>query len=79
MLENCLCPWISDKLYKKRNHLRGGKHGNGFEMWRRMRADYNEGGGVAVRLAGVGALNTFPKFESANHIGPHLDGWEDFV
>ena len=41
-----------------------------------MRVDY-KGGGVAVRLAGVGALNTFPKCDSVSNLGLHLDAWED--
>ena len=45
-------------------------------MWRRMRVDY-KGGGVAVRLAGVGALNTFPKCDYVSNLGSHLDAWED--
>ena len=39
MIENLLCSWISDKLYKKRNNLCGGEAGNGFELWQRMRID----------------------------------------
>ena len=41
-----------------------------------MRDDY-KGRGVVVRLAGVGALHTFPKCDSVNNLGPHLDAWED--
>ena len=76
MLENCLCSWISDKLYKKRKNFCGAEPGNGFELWQRMRVDY-KGGGVKSETRGVGALNTFPKCDSVNSLGPHLDACDD--
>ena len=76
MLENFLCYWVSDKIYKKRKHHSGGEAGNGFEMWRRFFKEY-QGGGVTVKLAGINALNTFPKCSSAANLGSHLDSWQE--
>ena len=41
-----------------------------------MRADY-KGGGTAIRLEGVSALNTFPMCESVNNIRPHWKARKD--
>ena len=76
MLENFLCYWVSDKIYKKRKHHSGGEAGNGFEMWRRFFKGF-QGGGVTVKLAGINALNTFPKCSSAANLGSHLDSWQE--
>ena len=63
-------------LYK--NHLRLGNHepANGFEHWRKLIAD-NRGKGVAVKLASVTALNSFPQCQSVSNLGPELDAWEN--
>ena len=59
MLENFLILWIGDLLYRNRLRLCGRESANGFELWRRLIAD-NLGGGGAVTMAGVEALNSFP-------------------
>ena len=61
MLENYLSIWLSDALYKKRKNWCGGETGNGFELWRRLRADYKGKSGAVIKVSGVTALQTFPK------------------
>ena len=62
--------------HKNQLPLCGREPANGFELWRRLIAN-NRGGGVAVRMAGVKALNSFPQYTYLASIGQHLDAWED--
>ena len=76
MLENFFILWIGDSLYKNRLRLCGREPANGFELWRKLIAD-NRGGGVAVKMVGVKALNSFPECTSVASLGQHLDARED--
>jgi hypothetical protein len=69
--------WLSDTLYRKRKNLCGGEEGNGFELWRRLCADHKGQRGETIKQAGAVALHTFPKCEKVEHLGDHLDAWED--
>ena len=72
MLQKFLILLIGDALYKNRLRLCGREPANGFELWRMLIAE-NRGGGVAVNMAGVKALNLFPQCTSVAGLGPHLD------
>ena len=76
MLENFLILWSGDSLYKNRHCSCGLEPANGFELLRGLIAD-NRGGGVAVKMAGVKALNSFPHCTSVASLGQHLGVWED--
>ena len=67
--------WLSDTLYRKRENLCGGEEGNGFELWRRLCADHRRQRGETIKQAL--ALHTFPKCGKIEHLGDHLDDWED--
>ena len=54
-----------------------GEEGNGFELWRRLCADHKGQRSDTIKQAGATALHTFPKCEKVEHLGDHLDAWED--
>ena len=46
-------------------------------MWRRLCADHKGQRGETIEQDGAVALHTFPKCEKVEHIGDHLEAWED--
>ena len=76
ILVNFLCYWVSDKIYMKRTYHSGGEAAIGFEMLRSLFKTYH-GGIDNVKLAGINALNTFPKCSSVTNLGGQLDSWQE--
>ena len=72
-----MASWLSDTPYRKRTNLCGVEEGNGFELWRRLCADYKGQRGDTIKQAGGTALYTFPKCKKVEQLGDHLDAWDD--
>ena len=69
--------WLSDTLCRKRRIFAEVMRATGFELWRRLCAAHKGQRGDTIKQAGTTALHTFPKCEKVEHLGDHLDAWED--
>ena len=78
MFFNWICDFLPQRLYDRRLQLAGREFGNGFEVWRQLKAKF-EGSGAILDVAGADCLHAFPKCKSPKDLEEHLDAWEEML